>query len=98
MSNCKIQNLIFQIFLDSQLQKLWEKLLFGQFCVANSFPLLKMLRNNEQKLSQAMLWVCNIIQGERGRGGKGRSLLFKMAIIFCHWIDPDIDKYRYIDL
>ena len=29
-------------------------------------PLLTMLRNNDQKLFQAMLWVRNIIQGKRG--------------------------------
>ena len=42
-------------------QKLWEKLLFGQFCVSTHFPLLTMLKNNEQKLRQAMLWVRNIV-------------------------------------
>ena len=48
----------------NQWQKLWEKLLFGQFCVSLPFPLLTMLRNNERSLRQAMLWVRNI--GERG--------------------------------
>ena len=45
----------------NQLQKLWEKLLFGRFRVSTPFPLLKALRNNEQNLRQAMLWVCNIV-------------------------------------
>ena len=39
----------------NQQQKLWEKLLFGQLLV--STPLLTMLRNNEQNLRQAMLWI-----------------------------------------
>ena len=47
-------------YIYNQLQKLWEKLLFGQFRVSTPFPLLTMLRNNEQNLRQAMLWVGNI--------------------------------------
>ena len=50
----------------NQRQKLWKKLLFGQFCVSTLFPLLTMLRNNDQKLRQAMLWVRNIVKGKRG--------------------------------
>ena len=38
-----------------------KNLLFWQFRVSNSFPLLTMLRNNEQNLRQAMLWVRNIV-------------------------------------
>ena len=45
----------------NQWQKLWEKVLFGQFCVSLPFPLLTMLRNNEQNLRQAMLSVRNIV-------------------------------------
>ena len=45
----------------NQLQKLWGKLLFEQFRVSTPFPILTMLRNNEQNLRQAMLWVCNIV-------------------------------------
>ena len=41
------------------------KLLFEQFFVSTPFPLLTMLRNNEQTLVQAMLWVRNIIYGAR---------------------------------
>ena len=44
-----------------QWQKLWEKLLFEQFRVSTHFPLLTMLRNNKQKLRQAMLWVRDIV-------------------------------------
>ena len=44
-----------------QWQKLRKNLLFWQFCVSFHFPLLTMLRNNEQNLHQAMLSVCNII-------------------------------------
>ena len=43
-----------------------KTLLFGQFCVSTPFPLSTMLRNNEQKLRQAMLRVRNIVSGERG--------------------------------
>ena len=53
-------------------QKLWEKLLFVQFLVSAPFPLLTMLRNNEQNLRQAMSWV--------------RKQAFKILIIFCHWL------------
>lgn len=51
----------------NQLQKLWQKLLFGQ-CFASPplFPLLAMLRLSEQNLCQAMLWVCKIVKRERG--------------------------------
>ena len=45
----------------NQWQKLWEKPLFGQFCVSLPFPLLTMLRINEQNLRQAMLSVRNIV-------------------------------------
>ena len=43
-----------------------EKLISEQFFVSTAFQLLLMLRKNEQKLSQSMLWVCNIVYGERG--------------------------------
>ena len=40
----------------NQWQKLWEKLIFGQFFVSAPFPLsLTMLRLNEQNFGQAML-------------------------------------------
>ena len=42
----------------NQGQKLWEKL---QFRVSTPFSLWTMLRNNEQNLRQAMLWVRNIV-------------------------------------
>ena len=61
MSNSKILHLNFADFSDNQWQKLWEKLLFGQFCVSLPFPLLTMLRNNEQNLCQAMLSIRNIV-------------------------------------
>ena len=47
-------------YIYDQLQKLWEKLLFGQFRVSTPFSPLTMLRNNEQNLRQAMLWIRNI--------------------------------------
>ena len=45
----------------NQGQKLWEKPLFEQFRVSTPFPLLAMLRNNDQNFRQAMLWVRNIL-------------------------------------
>ena len=65
-SNCKILRLIFHIFSDNLWQKSWEKLLFEYFWVSTPFSLLAMLRNNEQKLHQAMSWVRNIVDGQRG--------------------------------
>ena len=59
MNNCKILHLILRFFSDNQWQRLWEKLLFEQFCVSTSLTLLTMWRNNERKLRQAMLWVRN---------------------------------------
>ena len=41
-------------------------LLFEQVRVSTPFPFLTMLRNNEQNLRQAMLWVRNIVHGDRG--------------------------------
>ena len=64
-SNCRILHLIFQIFSDNRWQRLWKKLLFGQFCVSTSCPLLTILGNTEQKLRQTISWVCNIVKGER---------------------------------
>ena len=48
--------------------------------VSNPFPLLTMLRKNEQNLCQAMLWVRYIVEGER-RGFLKKP--FKIPIIFC---------------
>ena len=61
-SNCKMLRLIFQVFCDNQGQKLWEKLQFRQLSVSTPFLLLTMLKSHEQKLRQAMLWVCNIVE------------------------------------
>ena len=66
----------------SQWQNSWERLLFGQFCVSTPFPLLTMLKNNEQKLRQALLWVRNIVKWERGT----LKTLFKIPTAFCHWL------------
>ena len=55
--------------------KIMGILLFGQFCVSTPFLLLTMLRNNEQKLRQAMLWICNILQGERGNSFLNKNFL-----------------------
>ena len=42
----KCHNSNFADFSENQWQKLWEKLLFGQFCVSVPFPFWTMLRNN----------------------------------------------------
>ena len=74
----------------NQWQKLWEKLLFGQFCVSTPFLLLTRLKNNEQKLHQAMLWVCIIIEGEKGNF----KHTFKISIMFCQWLSEIYKKKR----
>ena len=48
--------------------KLWEKLLLTYLGVCTIFPLLIMLRENEQNLRQAMLWFRNIVWGRGGAG------------------------------
>ena len=61
-SNYKITHLIFQISSYKQWQKIWGRLLFAQFFVFTPFLLLKMLRNNEQNLREAIiLVVCNFV-------------------------------------
>ena len=72
----------------SQGQKIWEKLLFGQFCISLPFSLLTMLRNNERILRRAMLWVHNIVWG---KGGILKAL-FKILVIFCHWLSEIYKK------
>ena len=69
-------------------QKIWEKLLFGQFCVSLPFSLLTMLRNNERILRRAMLWVRNIVWEKGGI----LNALFKIPIIFCHWLSEIYKK------
>ena len=91
-SNCEILHLTFQIFSDNQWQKLWEKLLFGQFCVSSPFPFLPMLRNIEQKLRQAMLSVLNIVWGR----GRILNTPFKIPIIFCHWLSNFLSRYSCV--
>ena len=72
------------------MKKLWEKQLFERFCVSTFFPLLAMLRNNEKNLHQAMFCVRNIMLRERGI----LKLLFKILIIFCHWLSEICQKKR----
>ena len=55
-----VDNVTDVLNFDFNLQSV-TKLLFGQFCVSTPFPLLTMLRNNEQNLRQVMLWVRNIV-------------------------------------
>ena len=47
--------------LQSVTKIMGKKMLLEQFCVSTPFPPLTMLRNNEQDLRQAMLWVRNIV-------------------------------------
>ena len=51
----------FHIFQKISDKNYGKKLLFGQFCVSLPFPVLKMLRNKEKNLGQAMLLVRNIV-------------------------------------
>lgn len=62
-----------------QWQKLWEKLLFGQFSVSPPFPSFTMLRNKDQNLRQVLSWVHNI-------GSQYSNTFLKAPIIFCHWL------------
>ena len=41
--------------------KTMGKTAIGQFCVSTPFPLLTMLKSNEKKLHQAVLWTRNIV-------------------------------------
>ena len=61
MSHRKIPHLKFCRFFTQSVSQTMGKLLFEQFFVAFPFPLLTMLRNNEQNLLQAMLSVHNIV-------------------------------------
>ena len=47
----------------NQWQKLWEKLLFGQFRVSTPFPPLTILRNNQQSLRQAISTLYRVKRG-----------------------------------
>ena len=79
-SNFKILHRIFQIFSDNQFFQ--KNYFFLQFCACTPFHLLTILKNNEEKMRQAMLWVCNIVQGE----GRILNTFFKIPIIFRHWL------------
>ena len=62
LSNCKIPHLKFVKFFQTINDKNYEKNYYlGKFVFLPPFPLLTMLRNNEQNLRQAMLWVRNIV-------------------------------------
>ena len=62
----KYYTYVFQIISDNQWQKLWQKLLFEEFCVSTPFSLFTMSRNNEQNLRQVKLRFDKIVLGRRG--------------------------------
>ena len=72
------------------MKKLREKKLFEWFGVSTFFPFLAMLRNNEKNLHQAMFCKRNILLREGGI----LKLLFKILIIFCHWLSEICQKKR----
>ena len=49
----------------NQLQKVWGKLLFVQFCVSNQLPRLNNVENQGAKVASNCVMVCNIVQGEK---------------------------------
>ena len=67
----------------NQWQKLWEKLLYGQFLFSPLF-LLNNVENNKQNLRQDILWPRKIVA--IGEEGGFLNPLFKIPIIFCHWL------------
>ena len=64
---------------------------FDNFVFLSPFPFLTMLRNNEQNLPQPMLSAGNIVQRERGGV---LNTLFKILIIFCHWLSKIYKKKK----
>ena len=55
----RIQN--FTDSSDNHWQQLWVKVRTRRFCVSLPFPLLTVLKNNQENLPQGMLWVRNIV-------------------------------------
>ena len=88
--NCKILHLISQIFSDNQWRSEWERLVFGQFCFSIPFPLLTMLRNNEQNCVKR----CYVLTKFWRWRGEILNTLFKFAIIFCHWLSEIYRKKK----
>ena len=53
-------------FSDNHWQKLWEKLLFGQFCVSTSFQLLTVLRTVSKTCVRLCYGFTALCRGRRG--------------------------------
>ena len=70
-------------------QKLWEKLLFGQFCVSLPFPLLTIWEPMNEACVKQCYGFATLYSG------KGELYtLFKIPIIFCHWLSEIKKKER----
>ena len=59
-TDCKTLHLSFSDFFKQPVTKIMGKTAIWKISCFYPFPLLTMLRNNEQNLRQAMLWVQNI--------------------------------------
>ena len=57
----KYYSYVFQMISEGQWQKLWQKLLFEEFCVSTPFPVFTMLRKNGQNLRQVKLRFDNTV-------------------------------------
>ena len=83
LTNCPIETKISQVKRTyNQWQKLWEKLLFGQFRISALFPL-----NNFEK--QRAKLASSYVMGSQhciGRREGFLNIIFKVPIIFCHWL------------
>ena len=81
---------VFMFLFYNQWQKLWEKLLFGKFCVSTPFSHLTMLRT----MSKSCVKLCyGFATLYRGRGGI-LNTLFKIPKIFCHWLSEIYKKKK----
>ena len=63
-TNSKIQHLKFFRFFQTSDKNYWKNCFLGNFLFL-SLPLSPMLGKNKQNLCQAMLWVRNIVLGEK---------------------------------
>ena len=66
----------------NQWQKLWEKLVFGQFRVSTPFP----PPNNVPPPNKICVKLCYAFATlYKGRGGF-LNIIFKISITFCYWL------------
>ena len=82
LTNCPIETKISQVKRTyNQWQKLWEKLLFGQFRISALFPL-----NNFEKQRAKLASSCYGFATLYRRREGFLNIIFKDPITFCHWL------------